>query len=113
MLVDHGAFFHARVYVGDADEDANAAIRKLLRPLDLIEIFRGVVIDGGPEQVAQIGETVNGRRSGLRLDCGQLGLGSGGKIGLKAVLDHGGMGGGDKIEVEGVGGIGMHEDFCS
>ena len=40
----------------------------------------------------------------MGLNRGQFGVGSGGKIRLKAVLDHGGMGRGDKIEVDGMAG---------
>jgi hypothetical protein len=41
------------------------------------------------------------------LNCGQFRAGCDGKIGLKTVLDHGGVGRGDKIEVDGL--AGMHE----
>ena len=52
-------------------------------------------------------EAVGGGNGGLRLDCGQFGVGSGRKIGLKSVLDHGGVRRGNKIEVERL--VGMHE----
>ena len=69
VLVDHRAPRYARVDVGNADEHADVAVGQLLGPLDLIEILRGVVIDGGPKQAAQIGETVSGRNSRLRFNC--------------------------------------------
>ncbi len=52
-----------------------------------------------------------GLGSGLRFDCGEFGFGSGREIGLKSVLDHGGVRGGNKIEMGGL--IGMHEGSCS
>ena len=82
-----------------------------LGPLDLVEILGSVVVDGGPEQAAQVGKAIACGSGGLCLDRGQFGLGSGRKIGLKAVLDHGGVGGGHKIEV--IGMTGMHEGSCS
>ena len=67
---------HARVDVGHADQHADAAVGQLLGPLDLVEIFRGVVVDGGPEQIAQVGEAVGGGKGGLRLDGGKFRVGS-------------------------------------
>jgi len=43
------------------------------------------------------------------LNCGEFGIGSGGKIGLKTVLDHGGVGRDGKIEVQWL--AGMHDEF--
>jgi hypothetical protein len=81
-------------------QDANAPIGQLLGPLNLVEIFGGVVVDRGPEQLAQILKTGCGRHlRRMGLDRGQLASGAGGKIRLKAVLDHRGMGRGNKIEV--------------
>jgi hypothetical protein len=44
----------------------------------------------------------------MGLNCGQFGIGAGGKLRLKTVLDHGGVGRGNKIEVQRLGGL--HED---
>ena len=52
-----------------------------------------------------VDETVSCRNGGLRLNGDEFGLGTGGEIGLEAVLDHGGAGCGNKIEVEGLRGI--------
>ena len=35
-------------------QNANAAVKQLLGPFDLVEIFGGVVVDGRPEQIAQV-----------------------------------------------------------
>jgi hypothetical protein len=43
----------------------------------------------------------------MGLNGGELGIGTGWKFGLETVLDHGGVSGGYKIEVYGLGG--MHE----
>ena len=61
--VDDGALMDAAVYIGDADQDADAAVGELLGPLDLVEILGGVVVDGGPEQVAQVLDSGIGGRS--------------------------------------------------
>ena len=58
MLVDDAALLHARVHVGHANQHANATVGQLLGPLDLVEILRGVVVDRGPEQTAQVGKAV-------------------------------------------------------
>jgi hypothetical protein len=45
------------------------------------------------------------------LNGGEFGIGSGGKIRLESVLDHGGVGCGDKIEVHRLDGL--HEESGS
>ncbi len=111
MAVDNRAFYDARVHVGDADQHADAAIGQLLGPLDLIQILGGVVVERGPEQLAQVMRGRSGRQLGVGLDRAQLGFGSGGEIRLKTVLHHGGMGRNDKIEVERM--AGMHKESSS
>ena len=70
------------------DQDARLAVRKPLRHLDLIEIARRVVVDGRPEQVAQV--THCGAGGGRRLAaksiklCGRVRR----KVRVKPVLDH-------------------------
>ena len=54
MAIEEGSVGHAHVDVGHADEHADAAVGQLLGPLDLVEVFRGVVVDGGPEKAAQV-----------------------------------------------------------
>ncbi len=111
VAVDDRARTDARVYVGHADEHADAAIRQRLGPLDLVKILGGIVVDGGPEQAAQVLNAGDGGRRGVGLNGGEFGIGSGGKIRLESVLDHGGMGRGDKIEVHRL--AGMHEESGS
>jgi len=52
------------IHVGDADQDLDVAIGQALGDLDLVEIFRGVVVDRRPEQVAQVGHFGGGRELG-------------------------------------------------
>ena len=54
MAVDDRILRDSRIDVRHADEHADAAVRQLLRPFDLIEIFRRVVVDGRPKQIAQV-----------------------------------------------------------
>ena len=106
MAIEQRAFVHARVDIGHAHKHADAAVGQLLGPLDLIEIARGVVVYGGPEQIAEVGKAVGYGEGGLRLNGGQFRVGSGRKVGMKTVLDHGGVRRGNQIEVKGM--VGMH-----
>ena len=99
MAVYDRAEAHARVHVGHADKHANAPVGQLLRPLNLVQILRCIVVDRGPEQAAQILRALGGRQFGMRLNRRYLRVGSGGIIRLKAMLDHRGVGRGNKIEV--------------
>src|SRR5580704_12337781 len=99
VTVENRAPTHSDVNIGDANEDADAAIRQLLGPFDLIKIFGCVVINGGPEKAAHILRAGSGGELGMGLDGGQLGIRSSGKIGLESVLDHGGVSGCNKIEL--------------
>ena len=108
MAVDDRAGVNARVHIGHADQHANTPIGQLLGPLDLIQILRGIIVDRRPEQAAQIFGSLRRGQLGVSLNCAQFAVGSGRKIGLKTVLDHRGMGRGDKIEVKRM--AGRHED---
>ena len=99
MAIDHRARGDTRIHVGHADQHADAAVRQLLCPLDLVEIFGGVVVDGRPKQIAEVLNAGNGGRFRMGLNGGYLSICSSGKIGLETVLDHGGMSRGDKIVV--------------
>ena len=70
MAVDDRAQADAGVHVGDGDEHADAAIGQRLGPLDLVQIFRCVVVDGGPEQAAQVLNAGDGGRLGMGLNGG-------------------------------------------
>src|SRR5271166_515697 len=111
MGIEKRTFVNARVDIRHAHQYTDAAVGQLLGPLDLVEISRGVVIDRGPEQIAQVGKAVGCGKGGLRLDSGQFRVGSGRKVGLKSVLDHGGMRRGNQIDMKGM--IGMHMRSCS
>ena len=111
MLVEQGALGNAHVDVGHADEHADAAVRELLGPLDLVEIFGCVVVDGGPEQVAQVLRSGGRWQFRMRLDGGQFGVGTGRKIRLKAVFDHVGMRRCDKVKIQRLGGV--HRKWAS
>jgi len=111
MAIEQRALVDARVDVRYSYQHADAAVGQLLGPLDLVEIARGVIVNRGPEKAAQVGEAVGCGEGGLGLDGGEFGVGTGREIGVKSVLDHGGVGGGDQIEVEGV--IGRHGRSCS
>jgi len=64
-----------------ADQDLDVAIGQALGDLDLVEIFRGVVVDRRPEQVAQVGHFGGGRELGrMSGDVGELLLVAGGKL---------------------------------
>jgi hypothetical protein len=54
VLIDGRIFGDEGVHVGDADHDLDAAVGQALGDFDLVEVFRGVVVDGRPEQAAQI-----------------------------------------------------------
>ena len=56
MGVERRARRDEGVDVGDADADAEAAIGEALGDFDLIEVARGVVVDGGPGELAEIGD---------------------------------------------------------
>ena len=71
------------IHIGHPHQHADSA-GDALGPLDLVEIARIVVVDGGPEQRGQIAQAA----VRLRVDGGELPLGFGREIGLEAVIDH-------------------------
>ena len=103
VLVERGIFVYGSVDIGDADEDADAAVGEGFGPLDLVEVAGGVVVDGGPEEAAHVFDRRRvvrcgqGRRSGG--DGGQLAGGFGGEVRGESVLEHGGVGGRGEIEL--------------
>jgi hypothetical protein len=54
MPVDRRILGYVAIHVGDADADADIAVRQALGDFDLVQIARSVVVDGRPEQAAQI-----------------------------------------------------------
>ena len=80
VLVDGGVLRHGCRNVGHADAHTDAA-GDALGPLDLIEIARGVVVDRGPEQAAQIAHICRRRGRRSSADARTLSLGSGWKSG--------------------------------
>ncbi len=84
--VDRRAGRDGRGHVGDRHQDPRAAVHLALRDGELIQVLRVVVVDGAPEQLAQVG-----RGGAVRGDVGQrAGLGQrlGRELRLQAVLDH-------------------------
>ena len=84
MLIDGRIFGDKSVHVGDADHHFDVAIGQALGDFDLVEIFRGVVVDRRPQQTAQVANLV-GRRQlrRMRPDVRQLLLRFGRKIRLE------------------------------
>ena len=72
VLVDRAVLRHEGVDVGDADQNANVAVRQALAHLDLIEIARLAVVDRRPEERTQIALAVDegGLVAGERSDLG-------------------------------------------
>ena len=56
VLVDRRILRHERVDVGDGDQHPRRAVGQPLGDLELIEIARRVVVDGRPEQTAQVAD---------------------------------------------------------
>ena len=61
MSIDGRVFGDKSIDVGDADHYFDVAIGQALGNLDLVEIFRCIVVDRRPKQIAQITHLV-GRR---------------------------------------------------
>ena len=64
------------------------AVLDTLGPFDLIEVARGVVVDGRPEQAAQIAYVARGGGSTGRANVLNLLWGSGLKVGVKSLAHH-------------------------
>ena len=104
MLVDRGLLRDEGINVGDADHDFHVAIGDAFGDLDLIEVARGVVVDGRPEQIAQIADVSVGRdlrRMGLQF--GELLRNLGRKFWFEAVMLHDFFGGGLQVEMRRIG----------
>ena len=88
MIVDGGAGRHQRVDIRDCDHDLDDSVGERFGDGELIEIARVVVVDGRPEQGAQVAD----RRTGLRVGLGdrlRLSLCFRREVGQQPVLDHG------------------------
>ena len=72
-----------RIDVGDAHQHANAAGRAL-RPLDLVQIARVVVVDGRPGERGEIAQS----HGGARIESIQLALDLGREVGFEPAVDH-------------------------
>ena len=73
VLIDRGRLGNKCIHVGNADHDFHVTIRDTFGHFDLIEITRRVIVDGRPEQIAEIANVSVGsdlRRMGFQL--GQL-----------------------------------------
>jgi len=104
MLVDGGIFGDEGVDVGDAYHDLNAAVGQALGYFDLVEVFRGVVVDRRPEQAAQIGRCGRrGERRGMSRYLRQLLWNGGWEVGLKALGKHDLLGCGLQVQMGRVG----------
>src|SRR5581483_1254305 len=94
VAVDGRASVDGRTDVGDTDADADAGGRAL-RPFDLIEVARGVVIDGRPQQIAHVAVLFG---QPALADGVDLAVGAFGKIGVEAAVDHFLTRGGQQID---------------
>ena len=89
MRVDCAVAGHQGVDVSDAHQNADVAVWKLVGDLDLVEILRGVVVNRGPEQVAQVVDvSVRRRDRNVRLEGSDLLLNRRWEVRFKAVFDH-------------------------
>ena len=59
MLIDRGLLRNESIHVRDADHNFDVAIRKALGDLDLIEVARGIVVDGRPQQISQVADVAS------------------------------------------------------
>src|SRR5262249_15686606 len=109
-LVDGRILRNERIDIGDGDEHLRGTGWQLVGDLELIEIARRVVIDRGPEQVAQIGRVRSGgRRFWCAVDAGELPGGRRGHVYREPVLAHDLPGGRGQIYAGRQGE--MHVDF--
>ena len=97
--------------VGDGDQDADAG-GGVFGVFDLVEIARGVVIDGGPEELTEVFEACGWVREGVA-DLGELVGGSGRFAGIfdedvEAFVDHLCPGGGGQVKGMGGRSVGRH-----
>jgi len=86
MRVQRRALAHQRVHIGNGHEDPGAAVRQRLGHRQLIQIAGVIIVDGCPQQAAQVAHAA-GRRGG-RFDRRQFRLRGRRKIGLEPALEH-------------------------
>ena len=79
-------FFHQRIHIRHRHEDARAPACERLGDRELIEVARIIIVNGRPEQPAQIAHAL--RRSRRPADASDLLLRRRGKIGLQLAFDH-------------------------
>ena len=85
MIVDWSARFDECIDIGDRDEHPDVSAAEILCHRKLVEIAGIVVVDGAPQEIAQIANAVLTRRL---TDRRELLLGRCGKIGLETAIDH-------------------------
>ena len=103
MQVDRRAFGHKRIHIGYADQHLRCAVRQLFRVFNLVKIARGVIVDGRPQQFAQVLDICRGCLRRFAFDRGQLLRDSRREFRLKAILQHQLFCGCLEIEVRGIG----------
>ena len=82
MGIDRRRGLDDGIHVGDGDQDLDPAIGQLLGDGELIEVLRGVVIDGTPKEIAQVADrAVLG--AGRRGDAAELRRALAGKSGSR------------------------------
>ena len=88
VLIDWSHFRYEGIDIGDPHHDFDIAIGCTLHDLNLIEVARGIVVDGGPQEVAHVADIA--RRRGLQLlpEIRELRGDRRRKIGLEPVLLH-------------------------
>ena len=63
VIVNRGVQVHLGSHIGNADQDANPLLHTLRR-FDLIQVARGVVVDGRPKEIAKVGKAGGNRGRG-------------------------------------------------
>ena len=101
MLIDGTGFRDVIVNVSNADQHLDIAVGQLLGDFDLVEVPGGVVVDGGPEQGAEIADVPVGRRLGTGPEVGQFLLHLWREVGIETVFDHHLAGDGLQIDMQG------------
>ena len=87
---------HDGIHVGDGDENLDPAIGQPVSDGELVEIHRRIVVDGAPQQLAQVADGLAGGL-GRPLNALQMPQSIFGKVRLKAAFEHGLPGNGAKV----------------